>query len=352
FLLNIKTIVLYSLMWVLISGIHFFLFRYYLNEELLTSLADILVYNTLFALLGIAVWYAIRYYEPKRSYWFNLLFNLLTVFTIIVLIWIGMGMLICSSFNVTYISSAEQVIPVRLLTGFYYFTSLVMVYYLFIYYQNLEAKMQDELKLQNSLRRVQLDSLKSQINPHFLFNCLNSISSYSLTYPEKAHELTVKFASYLRYNLALKDDTYTTAGQEFENIGRYLSIEKSRFGEKLEYELDIHENCLECQFPVMILQPLFENAVKHGVYENTSTVLIRCRCNAEEDGIVLEISNNYDTESRLAGGTGIGLANVRERLALLYPGTHVFQTTKAEGIFTVKLMIPVEKQINQSTIPN
>jgi len=184
--------------------------------------------------------------------------------------------------------------------------------------------------------------LRSQINPHFLFNSLNSISSLTITDPEKARDMVIKLSDFMRYALSKKDEQPVSLRSELENLNLYLEIEKVRFGDRLSTEEIIEERCLEVKMPVMILQPLYENAIKHGVYESTESVLIRTKVSCNNGYLEIIISNNYDLTPASVKGTGTGLINVVRRLELVYGKKASIRTTKENSIYTVSLFIPVE----------
>jgi LytS/YehU family sensor histidine kinase len=182
--------------------------------------------------------------------------------------------------------------------------------------------------------------LRSQINPHFLFNSLNSISSLTITDPEKARDMVIKLSDFMRYALSRKDEQPVSLRSELDNLRLYLDIEKVRFGERLAIEEHIDSECLEVKIPVMLLQPLYENAVKHGVYESTEIVKIVTTASLKDGYLLLTISNNYENGTSSAKGTGTGLINVTRRLELFYGNKASISTEKQNGIFTLKIYMP------------
>jgi len=207
---------------------------------------------------------------------------------------------------------------------------------------NLAEKNAREAKLESLVRETELKMLRSQINPHFLFNSLNSISSLTITDPEKARTMVVKLSEFMRYALSRKDERPVSLQNELENLRLYLDIEKVRFGEKLITEENIDPDCLDFKIPVMLLQPLFENAVKHGVYESTESVKIITNAKIVEKFIQITISNNFDPTPSLRKGTGTGLLNVTRRLELYYGNKASIKTTRGNGIYTVTLYMPMD----------
>ena len=168
----------------------------------------------------------------------------------------------------------DATLPYRVGTGVFIYGLIILTYYLFVSLSNLSEKNAKEARLESLVRETELKMLRSQINPHFLFNSLNSISSLTITDPEKARDMVVKLSEFMRYALSRKDEQPVTLQNELENLRLYLDIEKVRFGDKLITEEMIDNKCLEFKIPVLLLQPLYENAVKHGVYESTESVKI------------------------------------------------------------------------------
>jgi LytS/YehU family sensor histidine kinase len=182
--------------------------------------------------------------------------------------------------------------------------------------------------------------LRSQINPHFLFNSLNSVSSLTITNPDKAREMVIKLSEFMRYALSRKDDLPVTLQSELDNLRLYLDIEKVRFGKRLVIKENIDPACMGATLPVMILQPLYENAIKHGVYETTREVTINTNVLCTGDFVEILISNNFDPEAKPVKGTGTGLTNVIRRLELMYGNKAVLKTEKLSDSFSVKIYLP------------
>ena len=235
-----------------------------------------------------------------------------------------------------------QLFPTGWEQGSLFTASLFLSYYLFVSLYNLSEKNAKEAKLESLVKETELKMLRSQINPHFLFNSLNSISSLTITNPEKAREMVIKLSEFMRYALSKKDEQPVSLRSELENLRLYLDIEKVRFGDRLSTEENIEEKCLDAKMPVMILQPLYENAIKHGVYESTELINIRTKVSCNNGYLEIVISNNYDPSPSPAKGTGTGLINVSRRLDLFFGNMASIKSVKENGIYTVSLFIPAE----------
>ncbi len=208
----------------------------------------------------------------------------------------------------------------------------------------IEQKLEDQKRL---LLEARLDALQRQINPHFLFNTLNSIASLVRMRPEQARELIVKLANILR--ALLKDhDSYVPFREELNFTDDYLGIEVVRFGaEKLRVVKEIDANTLELPVPSMLLQPLVENSIKHGLEPRISggTITLRSRLKdgtliieVEDDGVGIAPERALRTGVLEQKGTGIGMRNVRERLEVLYGENAVFEVTSRPGRGTLVTM--------------
>ena len=281
---------------------------------------------------------------PSNKTTFNIIFNHLTSLVLIIVIWLGLCytiLLIIFQDIPAYWEFLTLSIPVRLISGILLYVMLGLTFYLLIYNFNLQEKLQQEARLNTLLKETELNMLKSQINPHFLFNSLNSISSLTIKDASKAREMVIKLSDFLRYSVSTNSDALTTMDVELENITRYLEIEKVRFGEKLQYDLKTSEDCLKRPVPVMILQPLFENAIKHGVYESTEQVTIHAECSVHKEYTEITIVNDFDPDAVSRKGAGLGLRNIKERMRLTYYRDDLLKTWADGNTYHVQLKVPV-----------
>jgi LytS/YehU family sensor histidine kinase len=289
------------------------------------------------------MWYIVRYTAPDKNNIWNVSFTHLAFLALTLAVWHGVSYTVLNLIfgaNKAYNDFLNVSLPNKVFIGIVLYVLIGMAYYLYIYNKNIEEKAKVESRLREVLKETELNMLKAQINPHFLFNSLNSISSLTITNPEKAREMVIKLSDFLRYSVSSNTTSMTSLETELSNIRRYLEIEKVRFGDKLGFDFKLEGECLKCKVPSMLLQPLFENAIKHGVYESTEQVRIDMDCECREDFLEITIVNDFDPTARPRKGSGIGLKNIRERLRLLYKNDKLLRT-KIEGTrFTVYLSIP------------
>ncbi|MCX6286815.1 MAG: histidine kinase [Bacteroidetes bacterium] len=340
---NLRSISVYFGTWILLAGIHFSILFFQFRIPLNISLADSLIFNSILCLIGIALWYIIRYSMPGNHAGFSFIFNHFTSLVLLLVFWLGTGYATLSLLfrdNPVFMNFLGLSIPYRFVEGIFLYAFTGLAYYLIMMYRDLQEKAKAETRLNELLKESELNMLKSQINPHFLFNSLNSISSLTITDPGKAQEMVVKLSEFLRYSVSSNINTFTTMDKEMQNIQRYLEIEKIRFGEKLVFEFEMAPGCSSRNIPVMILQPLFENAIKHGVYESIEPVKVFTSCNTFPDYFEIMISNDFDPSAPARKGSGIGLKNIRERLRLLFRNDSLLKTSINNNIFQVVLTIP------------
>ena len=344
-LVNRVRFIVWWLVWLLLglgqSLLFYFAYGSFISIGIIDSLVSLLIYSG----IALALWYPFRFFNSGPSRVTVLISNLITTGALSVTIWVLLTkfiMTIVLQEQTNYLAYWDKTLAFRVGTGVFIYGLVILTYYLFVSLSNLSEKKAKEAKLESLVKETELKMLRSQINPHFLFNSLNSISSLTITDPEKARDMVVKLSEFMRYALSRKDEQPVTLQNELENLRLYLDIEKVRFGEKLIMEETIEPDCLDFKIPVMLLQPLYENAVKHGVYESTESVRIRTQAKIIEGYIQISISNNYDPAPSLKRGTGTGLLNVTRRLELFYGNKASIKTLKENGIYTVNLYIPAD----------
>ena len=214
----------------------------------------------------------------------------------------------------------------------------------------------NELKLEEQQRlllQARMDALSRQINPHFLFNTLNSVSSLIRTNPQQARAVVYKLSNILR-RLLRKHDNFTSLGEELDFINDYLSIEMIRFGEKLRFEKDVAPDTLDRLVPSMVLQPLIENSVKHGLSSKVDGGMVRFRSSLKEGRLLLLVEDDGVgiPEVKLATlrEQGIGVSNVNERLKVLFGSDYKMRIDSKPGQGTrIEIEIP-ELQSNLASV--
>ena len=217
-----------------------------------------------------------------------------------------------------------------------------IAHYLVIEFQCARAAERRELESQLAAQEAELRMLRTQIDPHFLFNSLNSISALTSQNPAAAREMTLQLADFFRHTLGLEAHRKVTLAAEAKLVTHFLAIEKVRFGARLAVLQDIAPDASACLLPPMILQPLVENAVKHGIGNLAQGGTIRIHAVRAGSLLKVQVDNDVDAEAPAARPGGIGLANVRQRLASLYGHEASVNWTLEHQTFKVALTLPAE----------
>ncbi|MCO6490618.1 MAG: histidine kinase [Phaeodactylibacter sp.] len=204
-------------------------------------------------------------------------------------------------------------------------------------------------QLEGQLSSAQLNALRLQLQPHFLFNTLNTISSLMEFDKKRAQKVVSQLGNLLRFVLSQDKRNLAPLREEIEFIRNYLNIEEARFPDRLTIEYKIDEQALEAQVPTLILQPLVENAVKHGFANRTGPGKITLACQKIDGGqVMITVKDDGRGSSRPAeelAASGIGLKNVRERLKLTYRENYIFSVQSREGQgFEATIIIPFQRQ--------
>lgn len=194
-------------------------------------------------------------------------------------------------------------------------------------------------EIENELHVSQLESLKAQLNPHFLFNALHAIHSLIGHDDTKAKSITIKISHLLRKMLDVQNKQSTLFEEELEYFNDYLGIEKERFHDRLTVELDIDENCLQVAVPYLILQPLAENAFKHGISLIEGDGVVSLKAKMTDKTLLIQLSNTIPESSTSSAveSTGIGLSNLENRLRHIYGTNYSLSQTKEETSFTIQI---------------
>jgi len=210
------------------------------------------------------------------------------------------------------------------------------------YYRKYHERTVQTLELEKHLTEARLQALLHQLKPHFLFNTLNGIASLMHTDVEAADRMLVRLSELLRITMAHTGAPETTLREEVAFLERYLDIERIRFRDRLEVSIDVDDDAIDAKVPSLILQPIVENAVRHGIEPQSRTGRIELRGTRDAGRLVLTVSDNGGGVP--AGGPareGIGLANTRARLAELYGDQQHFDlVNRPDGGLCVRMVIP------------
>ncbi|GAB4370987.1 MAG: hypothetical protein Kow0042_13510 [Calditrichia bacterium] len=232
-------------------------------------------------------------------------------------------------------------------SGIIFYLMVSGAYYALIYYREVRTREIREARLEILLKEAQFMALKNQLNPHFLFNCLNSINALITADPQKARTMLVRLSDLLRLSLQTLKQEVVPLYTELEMIHTYLEIEKIRLGGRLNYQEEVPEDVLDCPVPAMILQPLFENAIKHGIAPSRTGGFLQLQISRKEDRLILEVTNSIPEGSPgnhvpPNSSNNIGLKNLRERLQTLYGNSmEIRYGPSGDNLFKMKINLPI-----------
>jgi two-component system sensor histidine kinase AlgZ len=228
----------------------------------------------------------------------------------------------------------------------YYLLGVAFHYMLFAQKASQEAQ---ERLLESSVRarEAELMALKAQINPHFLYNSLNSISALTSIDPARAREMCVALADFLRLTLGMGDKALIPLRDELTLLDKYCAIEKVRFGERLNLQENVSEETKACLLPPLLLQPLFENAVVHGIAQMPEGGWVRLQAECNGGTLLVTVENSWDPEAGSSRRNGVGLKNVQRRLEARYGREGQLQASSEENVFRVRLQFPAEMESSQ-----
>lgn len=344
FISHRKNLVYYFLLWTVIATVHILFIERSFEFGILISLSDALLFNFSFALLGLGLWYLIKYsvWEEKDN--IQVFVNLFAGAIFIIALWIGFNEIILRFIfaeSVEYLDFLKSFRIWRVSVAVFFYTLIILIYYLIFYYSRLQDKKSEEIELKRNITEARLNLIRNQVNPHFLFNSLNSISSLTVSDGSKAREMIGRLSSFLRNSFAQDPNAMISLEDELKNCTEYLEIEKVRFSDKFEYKFNLPSKLKSFLIPNMLLQPLFENAIKYGVQENTGNTLVKCDVHESGDLVKIVISNTCENSHvKSNSSTGFGQKNIKERLFLIYDGKASCDFRTADDCYLAEISLP------------
>lgn len=286
------------------------------------------------------------YYQPKNEK-ILFVFLLAAVLTFLVVF--------LAKYILTYIFPSQQSYmlfleiswPIRAIISFLCLSWCALANILWYRLEEQSATQERLLAAQNLAKEAELNKLRHQLQPHFLFNSLNSVYALTIVNPVEAGTMITKLAAFLRGNLKRDDEVWVSVAEEMEYIQLYLDIEKVRFSHRLSIVIDVEEETLGLCLPGTLLQPIVENAIKFGLYNTSAAITITIRVNLEFNALVVRVLNPYDPEMRASKGTGFGLSAIRRRLYLLFADSNLLQTeSQNNNLYITTLKIPQKDDKN------
>jgi len=304
------------------------------------SFTDSVISNLLLAGICLLIINNMRYYLPgKEKYWYVLVISL--ALSVVWLLSVRLILWLLFKNDAVYTGSLHLSSNIRFAFGFL-MTACITILSLLVYTQK-EQKLTDDLKqeAEKLAKDAELFKLRQQLQPHFLFNSLNSISALAGTQPEKARHMIEQLSDFLRGTLKKDEKQLVVLQEEIKYLELYLEIEKVRFGHRLQTTIAVSEEASGILIPALILQPIVENAIKFGLYDTTEEVQINIKAFVTAKGLEITVSNPFDPATADAvTGTGFGLASIKRRMFLLYGRHDLLHCEKEQSTFITTLIIP------------
>ena len=304
------------------------------------AIIDSLICNALLLLACLLIMHTLRYYLPRGQQYINI-FSICIFLSILWLILSKWLLKLSLGHYPGYTDMLHQSLSIRFSIGFLLLGCITMISIL--WYNQQEQKEKDTRKTdaEKLAKEAELFKLRQQLQPHFLFNSLNSINALIGSRPEEARKMVQQLSDFLRGTIKKEETQWVTLQEELQYLQLYLDIEKVRFGNRLATDINIDENTQSMKLPALLLQPIVENAIKFGLYDTTGETVIRLYASREENNMVIRVMNPFDPEtSSPKQGIGFGLKSVQRRLYLLFARTDLLSTEAKENIFITVVKIP------------
>lgn len=361
---NLRRLSLYLLAWIPLAAILFYLLALPGGLIWTQALAMAVPLCLLYAFMCLSAWYSCRSMPLEGTSFSRLALTHLVTAIILSAIWVvqARGLTIALA-NFSSFRGIDQKFfpnhPLLFASGVLIYLLSVALHYVLLSMERTRELEKREIQARVLARDSELKALKAQINPHFLFNSLNSISALTSIDAGRARDMCIQLADFLRKTLGMGEKTVIPLREELDLVHSFLAVEKVRFGARLSVGEEVSAEALDCAVPPLLLQPLVENAVAHGISNLTEggwiNVRVSCKAIAEKGplalperangsaNLVIQVDNNFDPGMPRRRGSGVGLVNVRQRLTTRYGDRASFSAQAEDDQFRVSITLPVEK---------
>ncbi len=321
---------------------------YQMGLDWFSAMTDSIISNTLLIYVSMLLFTIFRFHLPRKQGFFNLF-----IWVVLLTIgWFFMNEWVTNFFlkdKQAYQSLMKNTWPLRIATAFLINGCVSLIGYAYYNWKERNEAEKQKTDAEKLTRDAELYKLRQQLQPHFLFNSLNSINALIGSRPAEARNMVQQLSEFLRTTLKKEEQQWVKLEEEIHSLQLYLEIEKVRFGNRLETHIEINADAMKLQLPALLLQPLVENAIKFGLYDTTGETLIKLKADAENGQLVITVENPFDAETSSAQkGTGFGLNSVQRRLFLLSGRNDLLQTEAKENIFITRVQIPQPMELQHS----
>jgi LytS/YehU family sensor histidine kinase len=309
------------------------------------AIKDAAISNVILAAIAILTVLIFKFYQPGKA---NRLYRAVYVIAVVA----AFQFISLSIFKIVFESDLEYLqfirrsLPIRDVIVLLVISFITITHWMVNYLNEKELTEKNQTEIETIMREAELLKLRQQLQPHFLFNSLNSINALVISQPQEARKMVQQLSEFLRGTIRKDEQKLITLKDELAHLNLYLEIEKVRFGHRLNVETRNCENCLECSIPPLLLQPVVENAIKFGLYDTMGDVLITIETKLNDGMLSIEITNPFDKETQRAkSGNNFGLESIQRRLYLLFARKDLLKTRTENSVFITTISIPQLKQI-------
>jgi two-component system, LytTR family, sensor kinase len=301
---------------------------------------DAAISNLILAIIGVVTVLIFKFYQPGKT---NHLYRAVYVIAIVIVYYHVLTFVLHTVFadNKEYLLFVERSLPVRTVMALLVISFITIMHWLVTYMQDKEQGEKNKKEMETMMREAELVKLRQQLQPHFLFNSLNSINALVIAQPQEARKMVQQLSEFLRGTLRKDEQKMIPLKDELTHLNLYLEIEKVRFGHRLKVETKNCDTCLEAGIPPLLLQPVVENAIKFGLYDTTGGVIISIETKLHDRMLTVEITNPFDPATqRSKTGNNFGLESINRRLYLLFARKDLLRTRTENSNFITTIAIP------------
>ncbi len=314
-----------------------------LGIEWMNAFIDACVSNMLLAIMCYTAIMVYRFYQPGRE---NRFYRFIYALGITILYCLALHSILNKLLRdeSEYLDFLEKSMPLRFISGLLIISFVTLLNWMWSIIKDQKEQEERRNETEQLVKEAELVRLRQQLQPHFLFNSLNSISALAGSKPDEARKMIQQLSDFLRGTLKKDEQQIGPLKEEVQHLDLYLEIEKVRFGHRLKVEIQVPEEVMNATIPPLLLQPIVENAIKFGLYGTIEDIVVSIEARSDTSYLFIEIRNPYDVQTQgAAKGTGFGLSSIQRRLFLLYGRNDLLTTEKKEHIFITRLKIPQQK---------
>lgn len=346
FLIHRRWLVSYLLVWALLATVPATVLAPGGAQQWAQAFAVVLAPTVLFAVSTLPCWYLCRALRPEWSAAGRLVAAHGIAAVVWSVLWLALGQIMAQVVGaVTGGLDAPREFESRraemFAVGILFYALAAAFHYLLMSLETAREAQSRISELEIQARDSALTALKAQIHPHFLFNSLNTISALTTKDPAQARQMCILLADFLRMSLRTAQKQEVSWADELALTKAYLGVEAIRLGARLQIIEDIDPDCRSFLVPPLILQPLVENAIRHGIALLAQGGRLKIAARIHADTLRLQVTNPYDPEAKATSTSGLGLRTLRERLRTMYEDRAMIEISRASGVFDVVIRLPV-----------